>query len=181
MITKMKIHGYRIYKKFELAPNKRLNLIVGANEAGKSTLIEALTLALTGWIYQESRSIRRERVFPDLPNATGLGFGRQLSRQFFAYIKERGVSDSGLGFYAFRHTFATLLDKAGESVTAISRLTGHWEGQPAPSTLDKFYIHRENIPLRMATVAKFAPGVTLPISQKDHFKKELTGLRSVRQ
>ncbi|EEF93701.1 hypothetical protein CATMIT_01665, partial [Catenibacterium mitsuokai DSM 15897] len=50
MITKIKIHGYRIYKKFELAPNKRLNLIVGANEAGKSTLIEALTLALTGRI-----------------------------------------------------------------------------------------------------------------------------------
>ncbi|MBN7136005.1 ATP-dependent endonuclease [Lysobacter enzymogenes] len=50
MITKIKIYGYRIYKKFELAPNKKLNLIVGANEAGKSTLIEVLTLALTGRI-----------------------------------------------------------------------------------------------------------------------------------
>jgi len=50
MITKIKIHGYRIYKDFTLAPNRKLNLIVGANEAGKSTLMEAVALALTGRI-----------------------------------------------------------------------------------------------------------------------------------
>lgn len=48
MITKIKIHGYRIYKNFELRPNQKLNLIVGANESGKSTLMEAIALALTG-------------------------------------------------------------------------------------------------------------------------------------
>lgn len=48
MITKIKIHGYRIHKCFELCPNQKLNLIVGANESGKSTLMEALALALTG-------------------------------------------------------------------------------------------------------------------------------------
>ncbi|MBI3776197.1 MAG: AAA family ATPase [Gammaproteobacteria bacterium] len=48
MITKIKIHGYRIYKDFELEPNQKLNLIVGANESGKSTLMEAIALALTG-------------------------------------------------------------------------------------------------------------------------------------
>lgn len=50
MITKIKIHGYRIYKDFELEPNRSLNLIVGSNESGKSTLIEAVCLALTGRI-----------------------------------------------------------------------------------------------------------------------------------
>ncbi|MCU7829149.1 MAG: AAA family ATPase [Candidatus Thiodiazotropha sp. (ex Myrtea sp. 'scaly one' KF741663)] len=50
MITKIKIQGYRIYKDFELKPNQKLNLIVGANESGKSTLIEAISLALTGRI-----------------------------------------------------------------------------------------------------------------------------------
>lgn len=50
MITKIKIHGYRIYDEFILEPNQRLNLIVGANEAGKSTLMEAIALALTGRI-----------------------------------------------------------------------------------------------------------------------------------
>lgn len=50
MIRKVKIHGYRIYKDFALQPNQKLNLIVGANESGKSTLMEAVTLALTGRI-----------------------------------------------------------------------------------------------------------------------------------
>lgn len=50
MITKIKIHGYRIYRDFEVKPNQKLNLIVGSNESGKSTLIEAISLALTGRI-----------------------------------------------------------------------------------------------------------------------------------
>ena len=50
MITKIKIHGYRIYKDLTLEPNQKLNLIVGANESGKSTLMEAIALALTGRI-----------------------------------------------------------------------------------------------------------------------------------
>jgi len=50
LITKVKIHGYRIFKNFEFLPNKGFNLIVGANESGKSTLMEAMVLALTGRI-----------------------------------------------------------------------------------------------------------------------------------
>ncbi len=50
MITRIKVHGYRIYKDLTLEPNPKLNLIAGANESGKSTLMEAITLALTGRI-----------------------------------------------------------------------------------------------------------------------------------
>lgn len=50
MITKIKIHGYRIYKDLALEPNPKINLISGANESGKSTLMEAIGLALTGRI-----------------------------------------------------------------------------------------------------------------------------------
>jgi len=50
VITKIKIHGYRIYKDFTFEPNKKFNLIAGANESGKSTLMEAIALALTGRI-----------------------------------------------------------------------------------------------------------------------------------
>lgn len=50
LITKIKIYGYRIYKNLTLEPNRRLNLVVGANESGKSTLMEAIGLALTGRI-----------------------------------------------------------------------------------------------------------------------------------
>lgn len=48
LITKIRINGYRIYKDFNLEPNPNFNLIVGGNESGKSTLIEAIVLALTG-------------------------------------------------------------------------------------------------------------------------------------
>ncbi|SPS02746.1 ATP-binding protein [Cupriavidus taiwanensis] len=44
----IKIREYRIYTDFTLSPNAKLNLIVGGNEAGKSTLMEAIALALTG-------------------------------------------------------------------------------------------------------------------------------------
>lgn len=50
MITKVKISGYRIFKALEFQPHENLNLIVGANESGKSTLLEAMVLALTGRI-----------------------------------------------------------------------------------------------------------------------------------
>lgn len=78
-----------------------------------------------------------------------------------------------MGFHAFRHTFATLLDKAGETTTAISRLTGHWNGQPPPSVLDKFYIHRKTLPLRVATLAKFVPPVTVPGYKEGQFRQAL--------
>ena len=48
MITKARICGYRIFRSYEFTPNQGLNLIVGANESGKSTLVEAIVLALTG-------------------------------------------------------------------------------------------------------------------------------------
>ena len=50
MITQIKIRGYRIYRDFTLRPNARLNILVGGNDAGKSTLIEAIALALNGRI-----------------------------------------------------------------------------------------------------------------------------------
>ena len=58
MIVKAKIQGYRIFSDFTFHPNERMNLIVGSNESGKSTLLEAISLALTGrvngrWISEE--------------------------------------------------------------------------------------------------------------------------------
>lgn len=48
-ITKVIIENYKCFKgKFSFEPNKGLNLLVGDNEAGKSTILEAIHLALTG-------------------------------------------------------------------------------------------------------------------------------------
>ncbi len=113
------------------------------------------------------------RLFPNLPNGTGLGFGRALSRQFSAYIKAQcGIADAGLGFHAFRHTIASALDRAGASLAEIAAVTGHTvEGSPAP-VLSDIYI-RKTLPDRVATVAKYRPLVELPKYKPDQFRRAL--------
>lgn len=58
MIRKIKIQGYRTHRNLTVEPNRKFNLIVGANESGKSTLMEAVALALTGRI--NGRSVYEE-------------------------------------------------------------------------------------------------------------------------
>ncbi|MGS2664596.1 ATP-dependent nuclease [Corynebacterium glucuronolyticum] len=51
IITKVQIIGYRRFQNFTFEPEPRTNIIVGGNEAGKSTLLEAMMLALTGRVH----------------------------------------------------------------------------------------------------------------------------------
>lgn len=58
MIKKVIIENYRIFKTFSFEPKDDFNVLVGENGAGKSTVIEAINLALTGrvnghWIQDE--------------------------------------------------------------------------------------------------------------------------------
>jgi len=51
-ISQVKINNFKCFKgEFPLKLNKGLNILVGDNEAGKSTILEAIHLALSGWIY----------------------------------------------------------------------------------------------------------------------------------
>lgn len=47
MIKKIFIQNYKIFDHFDLDLNKDINIIVGDNEAGKSTILEAINLVLT--------------------------------------------------------------------------------------------------------------------------------------
>lgn len=48
-IKKIKILGFKIFKElFEIEFNNKTNIIIGNNESGKSTILEAINLALTG-------------------------------------------------------------------------------------------------------------------------------------
>lgn len=51
MIKKIHIENYKTFKNLDIEFNKDINIIVGNNEAGKSTLFEAINLALTGKLY----------------------------------------------------------------------------------------------------------------------------------
>jgi len=48
MITKIAIRNYRLFRTFDLVFSKRTTVLVGKNDSGKSTLVEAINLALTG-------------------------------------------------------------------------------------------------------------------------------------
>lgn len=48
MIKEVHIRGYRRFREFKFIPNPRMNIVVGGNNAGKSTLLEAIMMALTG-------------------------------------------------------------------------------------------------------------------------------------
>ncbi len=46
MIKRIKIKGYKKFKDYEIIFNERLNILVGDNESGKSSIIEALNIVL---------------------------------------------------------------------------------------------------------------------------------------
>ncbi|MCZ7620162.1 MAG: AAA family ATPase [Myxococcota bacterium] len=51
MIEKVAVRNYRLFRTLDLAFSPGMNILVGANDTGKSTLIEAITLALTGRLH----------------------------------------------------------------------------------------------------------------------------------
>ena len=51
-IKKLIIENFKCFEgSFPLELKKDINILVGDNEAGKSTILEAIHLALSGWIY----------------------------------------------------------------------------------------------------------------------------------
>lgn len=118
----------------------------------------------------EVKAAGHVRIFPNLPGSKELSYGRQLSRQFSTYAKRRGVEEKGQGFHGFRHTFASLLDTAGATPSAIAPLTGHSRGQ---TVLERHYIDRGSLPDRVATLARFVAPVELPAYTPGQFAEQL--------
>lgn len=58
-ISRVKIDNFKCFNGlFEIKLNKGLNILVGNNETGKSTILQAIHVALTG--FYEGRNIRNE-------------------------------------------------------------------------------------------------------------------------
>src|SRR5437868_1029883 len=51
MLTKIVIKNYRTFRDFTLDFDPVMNILVGNNDAGKSTILEAIGLALTGRVH----------------------------------------------------------------------------------------------------------------------------------
>ena len=78
MIRKIFVQNYKIFPHFDLDLNNGLNIIVGDNEVGKSTLLEAINLALTKRL--NGRLIEYE-LTPYL-------FNRQCVNEYLNSVKE---------------------------------------------------------------------------------------------
>jgi integrase len=123
---------------------------------------------------EEVKAAGHPRLFPHLPATGDLGYGRQLSKQFRAYLLALGIDEAGMGFHAFRHTFINTLTRAGLSELEISRLTGHTVNG---SVMAKHYIDPPTLPERVAALAKFAPPVVLPTYTPGQFARALKAVR----
>lgn len=83
MISRVKIENYRRFRELEVDFKNGLNILVGGNEAGKSTLLEAITLALTGRVRGQWA---QEELHP-------YWFNRSTVEEFFAaYRKDPATS-----------------------------------------------------------------------------------------
>ena len=51
MITKLLVKNYKILKNIQISLNSELNIFVGQNESGKSTILEAIGIATTGRLH----------------------------------------------------------------------------------------------------------------------------------
>lgn len=61
MIQKLTIHGFRCFRELSVEPLKRVNLFVGQNNAGKTSLLEAVELVAIGGVEGLVRSaVRRD-------------------------------------------------------------------------------------------------------------------------
>lgn len=117
------------------------------------------------------RELGHERLFPALPNSTGLGFGRQVSKVFSIYVKAKaGLTDPGVAFHAFRHTFITTLDRAGVPLARVAQVTGH---AGTKAVIDKHYVERQTVPERVETIARFIPPVAVPKYKPGQFDASL--------
>lgn len=54
MITKVHIKGYKKLQDFTFEPQEGMNILVGANDSGKTTVLEAMSLCLNGRINTQS-------------------------------------------------------------------------------------------------------------------------------
>ena len=48
IVTKLKLHNFRRFRKFGVDFNDQMNLLIGDNESGKSSILQSLDLAMSG-------------------------------------------------------------------------------------------------------------------------------------
>ncbi|WP_221174325.1 site-specific integrase [Luteibacter sp. 9135] len=98
------------------------------------------------------RAARFEHLFPGLTwgvNGPGDAIGDWFNRTYLR--KTCGIDDTTKVFHSFRHTFATVAERAGVPDGRIAQLTGHSTGG---TVLRNHYIKVAELPRRLEDISK---------------------------
>jgi AAA15 family ATPase/GTPase len=111
MIDSIKIERFRCFNETELSGFRRLNLFGGKNNAGKTSLLEAIYLGLRG----EAKELTEMRSRGGVDSETYMHHNGQVDKLFSISINDTESNSYKLGFKSSRHD--PLLDgKTGQKV-----------------------------------------------------------------
>ncbi|WP_312348029.1 site-specific integrase [Stenotrophomonas acidaminiphila] len=130
---------------------------------------------------EDMRACGHPRLFPHLSagvnrktGETNARYSQGILNQFGRYLRDLGFP-KGVGFHAFRHTFATELHHQGIPEEDIALVTGHSVSKKVP-VLHEAYFHKKPAVARAKQVkalASYQPPVELPIYARGQFEKQL--------
>jgi AAA15 family ATPase/GTPase len=98
MIKNIKINNYKCFKNFEIKAFKRINILVGNNNSGKTSLLEALALLDPKTFKKQNKLIKNYFSFIDNRIEIGVEYFLKLIRKFFEdysiFFNERNIEKS---------------------------------------------------------------------------------------
>ena len=109
------------------------------------------------------------RLFPTLSN-DGNGFGKQMTKQFGAYLAKIGVGGDGEGMHSLRHYMATHLNRLNVQDGAIRQVFGH---EQPKDPLRANYIAPLSLGEKLDLLMKVDPAQTLPTYRKNMSERVL--------
>ena len=116
MLNSLEIRNYRNLKHLRIEKLGRVNLVIGKNNTGKSSLLEAVSLYLNngdlGWAYEliieRGEDYTRRRTIPsplsnNIKTLSSLFYGRKatISSQAKISISEDGINSLSIGFVLY--------------------------------------------------------------------------------
>ena len=102
MIKNIKINNYKCFKNFEIKAFKRINILVGDNNSGKTSLLEAIALLDPKTFKAKNDVIKNAISFctdsylknkDDLPNKFMLAFFKKIFEDYSIFFNKRNIEE----------------------------------------------------------------------------------------
>ncbi len=138
MINELYIKGFRCFRDLRVEPLTRVNLFVGQNNAGKTSLLEAVEVVAIGNIEGLARSAVRRDENVLRPSGTGEDFKEHVldpSHLFYGHDLRPGKNLKIVGFGEFELWVQCSVEKIVDSLQKILRFRSNSIGHEAILTV----------------------------------------------